>query len=46
MVVKADSIIAANGVVHLILNVIDLFIDAAGGVLGPTEEFVMLQLCA
>ena len=40
LIVKADAIVAANGVVHLISNVIDPFIGAAGGFFGPTKEVV------
>ena len=40
LVVKADAIIAANGVVHLISNIIDPFIGATGGFFGPTKEVV------
>ena len=40
LVVKADAIVAANGVVHLISNIIDPFIGAAGGFFGPTQEVV------
>lgn len=40
LVVKADAIIAANGVVHLVSNIIDPFIGAAGGFFGPTKEVV------
>ncbi len=40
LVVKADAIVAANGVVHLISNIIDPFIGAAGGFFGPTKEVV------
>jgi uncharacterized surface protein with fasciclin (FAS1) repeats len=40
LVVKPDAIIAANGVVHLISNIIDPFIDATGGFFGPTTEVV------
>lgn len=40
LVIKSDAIIAANGVVHLISNIIDPFIDATGGFFGPTIEVV------
>ena len=40
LVVKANAIVAANGVVHLISNLIDPFIGATGGFFGPTEEVV------
>ena len=40
LVVMADAIVAANGVVHLVSNLIDPFIDAMGGFYGPTEEVV------
>lgn len=40
LVIKPDAIVAANGVVHLISNVIDPFGDAAGGFYGPTKEVV------
>jgi uncharacterized surface protein with fasciclin (FAS1) repeats len=40
LVVKANAIVAANGVVHLISNVIDPFADAAGGFYGPSKEVV------
>ena len=39
-VVKSDAIVAANGVVHLVSNLIDPFAFAIGGVLGPTREVV------
>ena len=41
LVVKPDAIVAANGVIHLISNIIDPFIGAAGGFFGPTKEVVM-----
>ena len=40
MVIKPNAIVAANGVVHLISNLIDPFISATGGLFGPTEEVV------
>jgi len=40
MVIKANAIVAANGVVHLISNLIDPFISATGGLFGPTDEVV------
>jgi len=38
-VVTPDAIVAENGVVHIISNVIDPFILATGGFFGPTKEF-------
>ena len=40
LVVKANAIVAANGVVHLISNLIDPFAEAMGGFYGPTGEVV------
>lgn len=40
-VVTPDAIVAENGVVHVISNVIDPFILAAGGFFGPTKEVVV-----
>lgn len=40
LVIRPNAIVAANGVVHLISNVIDPFIGAVGGVYGPTSEVV------
>jgi uncharacterized surface protein with fasciclin (FAS1) repeats len=40
LVIKPNAIIAANGVVHLISNIIDPFIPATGGMYGPTVEIV------
>ena len=38
LIIVPNAIIAANGVVHLISNVIDPFIPATGGFYGPTVE--------
>jgi len=40
LVLTTNAIVAANGVVHLISNLIDPFIGATGGFFGPTEEVV------
>jgi uncharacterized surface protein with fasciclin (FAS1) repeats len=40
-VVTPNAIVAENGVVHVISNVIDPFILAAGGFFGPTKEVVV-----
>jgi len=39
-IVTPDAIVAENGVVHIISNVIDPFILATGGLFGPTKEVV------
>jgi uncharacterized surface protein with fasciclin (FAS1) repeats len=39
-VVTPNAIVAENGVVHIISNVIDPFILATGGFFGPTREVV------
>jgi uncharacterized surface protein with fasciclin (FAS1) repeats len=39
-VLQANAIVAANGVVHLISNIIDPFIGATGGFFGPTKEVI------
>ena len=40
LIIKPNAIVAANGVVHLLSNVIDPLIEAAGGFFGPTTEVV------
>lgn len=40
LVIQANAIVAANGVVHLISNIIDPFVDAAGGFYGPSVEVI------
>jgi uncharacterized surface protein with fasciclin (FAS1) repeats len=40
LVIRPNAIVAANGVVHLISNLIDPFSEGIGGFYGPTEEVV------
>jgi uncharacterized surface protein with fasciclin (FAS1) repeats len=40
LVIQPNAIIAANGVVHLISNLIDPLIPATGGFYGPTVEIL------
>jgi uncharacterized surface protein with fasciclin (FAS1) repeats len=40
LVIKPNAIVAANGVVHLISNLIDPFAEGIGGFYGPSKEVV------
>jgi len=40
LVTKFNAIVAANGVIHLISNVIDPFIAGTGGFYGPSPQIV------
>ena len=40
LVIKPNAIVAANGVVHLISNLIDPFAEGIGGFYGPSEEVI------
>jgi uncharacterized surface protein with fasciclin (FAS1) repeats len=40
LVIKPNAIVAANGVVHLISNLIDPFAEGIGGFYGPGKEVV------